>query len=102
MRGVHVIAVVGQRDAREAVGVQEADTMQSGRKGEGELCGGEEIQGPVQGFQRINGGDDSGETDVRETGFGAAATMFLVSEYEAVPWDHRRGFLRDLGGFVLY
>nr|GMD55445.1 transcription repressor OFP7 [Ipomoea batatas] len=97
-----VIAGVGKRDAGEAVGVQEADTVQPGGEGEGELCDGEEIEGPLRGFQRINGGDDFGETDVRETGFGAAATVFLVSEYEAVPWDHRRGFLRDLGGIVLY
>nr|GLL39254.1 transcription repressor OFP7 [Ipomoea trifida] len=41
-----VIAGVGKRDAGEAVGVQEADTVQPGGEGEGELCDGEEIEGP--------------------------------------------------------
>ena len=55
--------------------------MHSGGEGEGELRDREEIGGSAGEFQAVNGGYDRGEADVREEGFGAAAVVLSLVEF---------------------
>lgn len=52
----------------------EAEEEEEGEEG-GEHGGGEELERPARRLQGVDGGDDSGEADIRGGGFGEAAPL---------------------------